>query len=122
MRAPTGLKAREITRIKKDFTEIRDTSEMPLEGGLGGGDMPDFLRGDGEGPNLLGGTLKVALALGALGYLAVQATSSERLDYKGLSRLAADVTKKAPEPGITGSVERSARSTRLDPCTSARRP
>jgi hypothetical protein len=28
--------------------------------------MLDFLRGDGEGPHLISGTLKVALALGAL--------------------------------------------------------
>ena len=83
--------------------------------------MLDFLRGDREGRNLLAGTLKVALALAALGYLVAQATSSDRLDYKGLSRLAADVAKKLPDPGITGSVEKSARSTKLDPCVAPRK-
>jgi ATP diphosphatase len=78
--------------------------------------MLDFLRGDGDGPNLLAGTFKLALALAALGYLAAHSLSSERLDYKGLSRLASDVTKKFPDPAVTGSVLQSARSTRVDPC------
>ena len=83
--------------------------------------MMDFLRGDGESPNLLSGTLKVGLALGALGYLVAQSSSSERLDYKGLSRLAAEVAKKFPDPAITGSVEKSARSTKLDPCVAPKK-
>ena len=78
--------------------------------------MLDFLRGDGEGPNLLAGTVKVALALGALGYLAAQSFSDKPLDYNGLSRLAADVARKLPDPSTTGSVAQSARATRLDPC------
>jgi hypothetical protein len=83
--------------------------------------MLDFLRGDGDGPNLLSGTLKIALALAALGYLAAHSFSSERLDYKGLSRLAADVARKLPDPAVTGSVAQSARGTRLDPCAAPRR-
>ena len=83
--------------------------------------MLDFLRGDGDGPNLLAGTIKIGLALAALAYLVAQSSSSDRLDYKGLSRLATDVAKKLPDPGITGSVEKSARSTKLDPCVAPRR-
>jgi hypothetical protein len=83
--------------------------------------MLDFLRGDGDGPNLLSGTIKLALALAALGYLAAQSFSSERLDYKGLSRLAADVARKLPDPAITGSVMQSAKASRLDPCTAPRK-
>ncbi len=83
--------------------------------------MGDFLRGDGDGPNLLAGTLKVGLAVAALGYLVAQSSFSERLDYKGLSRLAAEAARKLAAPAITGSVERSARSTRLDPCAAPRR-
>jgi hypothetical protein len=83
--------------------------------------MLDFLRGDGDGPNLLAGTIKVALALAALGYLAAQSFSSERLDYKGLSRLAADVARKLPDPAVTGSVLQSAKSIRLDPCVAPRK-
>ncbi len=83
--------------------------------------MLNFLRGDGEGPNLLAGTFKVALALAALGYLATHAFSEKPLDYNALSRLAADVARKLPDPGTTGSVAQSARSTRLDPCVVPRR-
>ena len=83
--------------------------------------MLDFLRGDGEGPHLLSGTLKVALALGALGYLASHSFSDRPLDYSGLSRLAAEVTRKLPDPTMTGSVAQSARSARLDPCVAPRR-
>ena len=78
--------------------------------------MLDYLRGEGERPNLLTATLKFALAVGALGYLAAHSFSSERLDYKGLSRLAGDVARKLPDPGVTGSVAQSARAARLDPC------
>jgi hypothetical protein len=83
--------------------------------------MLDFLRGDGEGPDLLGGTLKLVLALGALGYLAAQSFSDKPLDYSGLSRLAAEVARKLPDPATTGSVAQSARATRLDPCVAPRR-
>ena len=83
--------------------------------------MLDFLRGGGDGPNLLSGTLKIGLALAALGYLVAHSFSSERLDYKGLSRLAADVARKFPDPGVTGSVAQSARATRLDPCAAPRK-
>jgi hypothetical protein len=83
--------------------------------------MLGFLRGDGEGPNLIAGTFKVMLALAALGYLAARSFSSDRLDYKGLSRLAADVARKFPDPAMTGSVAQSARSTRLDPCVAQRK-
>jgi hypothetical protein len=83
--------------------------------------MLDFSRGDGERPNLLAGTLKVALALGALGYLAAHSFSSERLDYKGLSRLAANVARKFPDPAMTGSIAQSARATKLDPCVAPRK-
>ena len=83
--------------------------------------MLDFSRGDGDAPNLLAGTFKVALALAALSYLAAHSFSSERLDYKGLSRLAADVARKFPDPSITGSVAQSARTTKLDPCVASRR-
>ena len=77
--------------------------------------------GDGDGPNLLAGTFKVALALAALGYLAAHSFSSERLDYKGLSRLAADAARKLPDPALTGSVAQSAKSTKLDPCVAPRK-
>ena len=83
--------------------------------------MLNFWRGDGEGPNLLAGTFKAALALAALGYLAAHSFSSERLDYKGLSRLAADVARKLPDPSATGSVAQSARTTKLDPCVAPRK-
>ena len=83
--------------------------------------MFNFLGGDGDGSNLLAGTVKVALALAALGYLAAQSVSSERLDYKGLSRLASDVAGKFPDPSITGSVAQSARAARLDPCVVPRK-
>jgi hypothetical protein len=83
--------------------------------------MLDTSRDEGERPNLLAGTLKVALALAALGYLAAHSFSSERLDYKGLSRLAADVARKFPDPAITGSVAQSARATKLDPCVAPRK-
>jgi hypothetical protein len=88
---------------------------------MGGGHMLNFLRGDGDGPNLLVGTFKVALALAALGYLAAHSFSSERLDYKGLSRLAADVARKLPDPGVTGSVMQSTKAARLDPCVAPRK-
>ena len=84
--------------------------------------MLGFMRGDGEGPNLIGGTIKVALALAALGYLTARSFSSERFDYKGLSRLAADVARKLPDPTMTGSVAHSARAARLDPCVAPRKP
>jgi hypothetical protein len=83
--------------------------------------MLNFFRGDGEGPHLISGTLKVALALGALAYLASHSFSDKPFDYSGLSRLAADVTRKLPDPGMTGSLAQSARSTRLDPCVAPRR-
>jgi hypothetical protein len=83
--------------------------------------MLGFLRGDGEGPNLLAGTVKVALAMAALGYLAAHSFSSDRLDYKGLSRLAADVARKFPDPAVTGSVMQSAKAARLDPCVAPRK-
>jgi hypothetical protein len=83
--------------------------------------MLDYLQGDGERPSLLSGTLKIALALAAVGYLATRSFSSERLDYKGLSRLAADVAKRFPDPAVTGSVANSARATRLDPCVAPRK-
>jgi len=83
--------------------------------------MLNFLRGDGHRPNLLAATFKVALALGALGYLAAHSFSSERLDYKGLSRLAADVAKKLPDPAVTGSVMQSAKAARFDPCAAPRK-
>jgi len=80
------------------------------------------MQGNGEGPNLLSKLLKVALAVAALGYLIAQSSVSERLDYKGLSRLAADVARKFPDPAFTGSVEKSARSTKLDPCVAPKKP
>jgi hypothetical protein len=83
--------------------------------------MLNFLRGDGEGPNLISGTLKVTLALAALGYLAAQSFSGKPLDYGGLSRLAGEVARKLPDPATTGSVAQSARATRLDPCGTPRR-
>ncbi len=83
--------------------------------------MLDFLRGDNEGPNLLAGTVKVALALGALGYLGARSFSDKPLDYSGLSRLAGEVARKLPDPVTTGSLAQSARSTRLDPCVAPRR-
>ena len=83
--------------------------------------MLDFLRGDGEGPNLLAGTLKLALGLAALGYLAANSFSDKPLDYSGLSRLAGEVARKLPDPAMTGSLAQSARSTRLDPCVAPRR-
>jgi hypothetical protein len=71
--------------------------------------MSSLSGGDGEGQvggvKLLSAALKIALALGALGYLVAQSTSA-RYDYKGLSRLAADITKKFPEPAFTGSVDK----------------
>jgi len=83
--------------------------------------MLDNTRGDGEGPNLLAGTLKVALALASLGYLAAHSFSEKPLDYSGLSRLASEVARKLPDPSTTGSVAQSARLTRLDPCVAPRR-
>lgn len=82
--------------------------------------MLDFLRG-GDGSNLAAKALKGALALGALGYLAANSFSSERLDYKSLSRLAADVAGKFPDSGVTGSLAQSAKATRLDPCVAPRK-
>jgi hypothetical protein len=83
--------------------------------------MLDFLRGDGEGPNWLAGTVKAALALAALGYLATHSFSEKPFDYGGLSRLASEVARKLPDPATTGSLAQSARSTRLDPCVVPRR-
>jgi hypothetical protein len=83
--------------------------------------MLDFIRGNGEGPNLIAGTLKVALGLAALGYLAVNSFSDKPFDYNGLSRLAAEVARKLPDPTTTGSLLQSAKSTRLDPCVAPRR-
>jgi hypothetical protein len=88
--------------------------------GHGGGHMLDFLRGSG-GPNLLAGSLKAALALAALGYLAAHSFSSQPFDYKELTRLAADVARKLPDPSMTGSVAQSAKATRLDPCVAPRK-
>ena len=83
--------------------------------------MLDFIRGNGEGPNLIAGTLKAALGLAALGYLATRSFSDKPLDYNGLSRLAAEVARKLPDPTTTGSLLQSAKSTRLDPCVAPRR-
>jgi len=83
--------------------------------------MLDFMRGDGEGPNLLTGTLKAALALGALAYLSARSFSEKPLDYGGLSRLAAEVARKLPDPTTTGSLLQSAKSTRIDPCVAPRK-
>ena len=86
-----------------------------------GGHTLNFLRGARHGSNLLAGTPTVSLALAPLGYLAAHSFSSERLDYKGLSRLAADVARKFPDPAVTGSVQQSAKGTRLDPCVAPRK-
>jgi hypothetical protein len=83
--------------------------------------MLDFIRGDGEGPNLIAGTLKAALGLAALGYLAAHSFSEKPFDYNGLSRLAADVARKFPDPVTTGSLLQSVKSTRIDPCVAPRR-
>ena len=83
--------------------------------------MLDFIRGNGEGPNLIAGTLKVALGLAALGYLATHSFADKPFDYNGLSRLAGEVARKLPDPSTTGSVLQSAKSTRLDPCVASRR-
>jgi hypothetical protein len=84
--------------------------------------MLNFLRGEGESPNLIAGTLKAAVGLAALGYLTLHSLADKPFDYGGLSRLAANVARKLPDPATTGSVLQSAKSTRLDPCVAPRRP
>ena len=83
--------------------------------------MLNFIRGDGESPNLIAGTLKVGLGLAALGYLAAHSFSERPLDYSGLSRLAGEVARKLPDPATTGSVLQSAKATRVDPCVAPRK-
>jgi hypothetical protein len=56
-----------------------------------------------------------------MGYLAAHSFSEKPLDYSGLSRLAAEVARKLPDPAVTGSLLQSARSTRLDPCVAPRK-
>ena len=91
------------------------------ERGPGGGPHARFHPGQRRGPNLIAGTLKVALGLAALGYLAIHSFSDKPFDYNGLSRLAAEVARKLPDPTTTGSLLQSAKSTRLDPCVAPRR-
>lgn len=76
--------------------------------------MSGFPPEDGR-PSLLATTVKSALVVAGLSYVAANWLSSTSLDQQGLGRLAFDSTRK-DDPLTTGSIGARANSTRLDPC------
>ena len=71
-------------------------------------------------PSLLVGTIKTALVVGALSYMAAGWLSAST-DSQTLSRLAANASQGLADPLTTGSISGGANSTRLDPCQAAKR-
>lgn len=71
-------------------------------------------------PSILGATIKTCLAVGLLSLCAANWLTNG-FDRQGMSRLASAVTRDVPDPVATGSLERSANATALDPCAMPRR-
>jgi hypothetical protein len=78
------------------------------------------------GPNdrpLLAATIKAVIAIAVLSVLATHYLAESSFDQQTLTRMAAEAMKsKKGEPVMTGSINRQASNTRLDPCTGAQKP
>lgn len=81
--------------------------------------MPDEHETRGR-PSILSTTLKTCLAVGFLSLCAAN-WLTRGFDTHGLSRLASAVSQDVPDPVSTGSLQRSADMTALDPCALPRR-
>lgn len=80
--------------------------------------MFGFFKDDGR-PSLLGGTVKTAVIVGVLSYLAAGWLSSAA-DNETLARLAQNVSRGFADPLTTGSITEQATTSRLDPCAAPR--
>lgn len=79
------------------------------------------LFGSNDRPLLIA-TIKAVVAIAFLSMLATKYLADGTLDQPALTRLATDAAKAKGEPTITGSILRSAATTRIDPCTGAQKP
>lgn len=71
-------------------------------------------------PSMVGSTVRTCLAVGFLSLFAANWLTNG-FDTRGLSRLASVAGRDLPDPLTTGSLERSAGATALDPCATPRR-
>ncbi len=81
--------------------------------------MPDDDETRGR-PSILSATIKTCLAIGFLSLCAAN-WITHGFDRSAMSRLASAVSRDVPDPVATGSLERQAGMTALDPCAMPRR-